>query len=166
MTKTFRYVDRSFQGMGVRREAKGWSNTISKKILLGQKAGFLYNTKIVLQETCNITTFIILTFKVLQKFIFLDFIERLKFHVVIFFYQSCLEGTFTTNGSLVLLTKIHTNWKNLKVFVSAITTASITTAAFTTKILNVNFNSLITSPWFNEVFMRVQKTKINGGRLS
>ena len=54
----------------------------------------------------------------------------------------------------------------MKVFLSAITTASITTAAFTTKISNVNFNSLITSPWFNKVFTCVQKTKINGGRVS
>ena len=61
ITKTFRYVDRSFHGMGVRWEAKGSSNTISKKILLFQKAGFLYKTKIFLKETCNITTFIILT---------------------------------------------------------------------------------------------------------
>ena len=138
ITKTFSYVGRSFQGMGVRREAKGWSNSISEKILLFQKAGFLYKTKIVLKETCNIATFIILTLKVPSKFIFLDFLERPKFQIVIFFTNRTLKAL----SLLMFLWSFEqksTRTENIwKVFLSAIAAASITTAAFTTKISNVN----------------------------
>ena len=49
--------------------------------------------------------FIILTLKVPQKFIF--FLEKPKFQIVANHGRRSLEGTFTTNISLVLLTKIH-----------------------------------------------------------
>ena len=42
----------------------------------------MQNKKLVLKEICNITIFIILTLKVLQKFIYLGFVERQKFQIV------------------------------------------------------------------------------------
>ena len=71
--------------------------------------GFYANQKMVLKEIYNIKIFIILTLKVPQKLIF--FLERPKFQIVIFFNtnhgRGSLDGTFTTNVSLVLLTKIY-----------------------------------------------------------
>ena len=57
----------------------------------------MQNKKLVLKEICNITIFIILTLKVLQKFIYLGFVERQKFQIVFIylfiFHQSWQRQT-------------------------------------------------------------------------
>ena len=116
ITKTFRYVGRSFQGMGVRREAKGGNETISKKILLGQRAGFLCKTKNGSER--NIQYYSIHHTDI-QRTLETYFLSR-KTNVSDFIFfnidhgRGSLEDTFTNNVSLVLLTKIQAHWKNLK----------------------------------------------------
>ena len=126
ITKTFRCVDRSFLGLGARREAKDWSKIVSEKILQGW--GFYAKQKVVLKEIYDITIFIILMLKIPQNFNSWGFLEKTKisdflFSFFLFFFlfwwyhsRGSLEDTFTTNVSLIppLWTKIHAHWKKLQ----------------------------------------------------
>ena len=84
-------------------------------MLQGQKAGFLSKTKNSSQRNMQYFNISHIDFKstfeiYFKKNIFLGFLEKPKFQMVIFFTnhdRGSLEGAFTTNVSMVLLTKIH-----------------------------------------------------------
>ena len=144
-TRTLRYIDRFLQRVRVRREAKGWSKTVSKKALLSQRAGYLWKSKNSSQRNRQYYNIHHIDFKRTLEICFLRLSRKTKISDYNFFVNTnhdrgSLESTFTTNVNLVILTKFHGHWKILKSACkqSLPQVSSITTAAFTIKMLSVN----------------------------
>ena len=68
--------------MGVRTEAKGWGKIIFKKILQGQKTGFLCKTKNSYQRSIQNYNIHHINLKGTSEINFLGFLERPKFQII------------------------------------------------------------------------------------